>query len=104
MVQLEDKHERFLGSRDRIGSFEVCLVLDHLFNVPCKILNISSGSQLKNQVAVLIKIFDHFGSPIMMGGDVDASSKGFQFISLFSSNFFSSSVPNLLFLLDCSKQ
>ncbi len=34
--------------------FQVCLVLDHLYDVPCKILNVASGSQLKDQIQVLI--------------------------------------------------
>ncbi|CAN7999754.1 unnamed protein product, partial [Ixodes hexagonus] len=44
--------------------------------VPCKILHVSSGADLVEQLNVLQQHFETVGSPIMMGGDSDASSKG----------------------------
>lgn len=76
LVQLEDKPREFLGSRQWIGSFEVCLVIDKLYEIPCKILHVNQGDELKTLVDTLVSHFDKFGSPVMMGGDVDASSKG----------------------------
>ncbi|KAF9424736.1 hypothetical protein HW555_000037 [Spodoptera exigua] len=76
LVQLEDKPRSFLGSRQWIGSFEVCLVIDKLYDIPSKIVHVNHGDELKTIVDTLVSHFDKFGSPVMMGGDVDASSKG----------------------------
>ncbi|KAJ8717770.1 hypothetical protein PYW07_005700 [Mythimna separata] len=76
LVQLEDKPKGFLGSRQWIGSFEVCLVIDKLYDIPCKILHVNQGDELQTLVDTLVLHFQKFGSPVMMGGDVDASSKG----------------------------
>ena len=57
--------------------YKVCLVIDKLYDVPCKILHCPSGDGLKN---VFPKLEEHFAkssaTPMMMGGDRDASSKG----------------------------
>ncbi|XP_030030555.2 ufm1-specific protease 2 [Manduca sexta] len=76
LVELEDKPKTFLGSKQWIGSFEVCLVIDKLFDVPCKILHVNKGSELETVSETLVNHFKKFGSPVMMGGDVDCSSKG----------------------------
>ncbi|KAI5636088.1 peptidase family c78 domain-containing protein [Phthorimaea operculella] len=76
LVQLEDKPKSFLGSKQWIGSFEVCLVIDKLYDIPCKILHVNKGDELKNIVETLKTHFERFGSPVMMGGDIDCSSKG----------------------------
>ena len=62
---------------------QVCLVLDYLFDVPSKIIHapaIDTKGELRhslvNHVDALRNHFQKFGSPIMMGGDVDSSSKG----------------------------
>ncbi|XP_026763477.2 uncharacterized protein LOC113521977 [Galleria mellonella] len=82
LVQLEDKPKSFLGSRQWIGSFEVCLVIDKLYDVPCKIVHVNKGDELQKIVEVLVTHFKTFGSPVMMGGDVDCSSKGIMGIRL----------------------
>lgn len=76
LVTLGDKEPKFQGSRDWIGSTEVFLCLDHFYQVPCRILHVSSGAQVADHVDTLLAHFQHQGSPIMMGGDTDASSKG----------------------------
>ncbi|XP_045777335.1 ufm1-specific protease 2 [Maniola jurtina] len=76
LVELEDKPESFLGSRQWIGSFEVCLVIDKLYDVPSKIIHVNKGDALETILESLCNHFEKFGSPIMMGGDVDCSSKG----------------------------
>ncbi|XP_029041423.2 ufm1-specific protease 1 isoform X2 [Osmia bicornis bicornis] len=76
LVKLEDKEESFIGSREWIGSFEVCLVLDHLYEVLSKIIHVPSGRTLSEQIPVIREHLEKFGSPIMMGGDRDCSSKG----------------------------
>ncbi|CAK9806049.1 Ufm1-specific protease 1 [Anthophora plagiata] len=75
LVTLEDKELSFIGSREWIGSFEVCLVLNHLYEVLSKIVHVPSGRALKDQVPLIKAHFEEFGSPIMMGGDRDCSSK-----------------------------
>ena len=61
----------------------MCLILDCLYDVPCKIIHATSNSKkgnvqhgLGSHVDSLQSHFRDFGSPVMMGGDVDASSKG----------------------------
>ena len=76
LVEMEDKPQSFVGSREWIGSFEVCLIIDKIYDVPCKIKHISSGKDLIHSVDELHQHFEKFGSPIMMGGDQDCSSKG----------------------------
>ncbi|XP_046604368.1 ufm1-specific protease 1 isoform X1 [Neodiprion virginianus] len=76
LISLEDKESFFLGSRDWIGSFEVCLVIDQRYGVPSKIIHVPSGKDLKKYSDAIKQHFIEFGSPIMMGGDRDCSSKG----------------------------
>ena len=97
LVDMEDKPAAFKGSRHWIGSFEVqislmshfpffflkifiipkvCLIVDKLFDVPCKIIHVASGLELDKHFHAIEQHFDRFGSPVMMGGDQDASSKG----------------------------
>ncbi|OWR41027.1 ufm1-specific protease 1 like protein [Danaus plexippus plexippus] len=76
LVELEDKPKSFLNSRQWIGSFEVCLVIDKLYGVPSKIVHVKKEDNLEIIVEILKSHFEKFGSPIMMGGDVDCSSKG----------------------------
>ncbi|XP_075534078.1 UFM1 specific peptidase 1 isoform X4 [Dermacentor variabilis] len=76
LVRLGDKEAQFSGSRDWIGSTEVFLCLDHFYQVPCRILHASTGGKVANHVDALLKHFEQQGSPVMMGGDSDASSKG----------------------------
>lgn len=75
LVALGDKQKSFVGSKDWIGSFEVCLILDTLFDVPSKIIHVTSGNELLKYICIIKSHFEEFGSPIMMGGDKDCSSK-----------------------------
>ena len=61
----------------------MCLILDYLYDVPCKIIHAPAKEingklqhTLVDHVDALRHHFKVFGSPVMMGGDVDASSKG----------------------------
>lgn len=77
LVNMEDKPGAFLHSREWIGTFEASLVLDYFYDVPCKLVHVRGGDELE-QVAVE-ELHQHFlkhGSPVMMGGDRDNSSKG----------------------------
>ncbi|KAL3202320.1 hypothetical protein MRX96_042555 [Rhipicephalus microplus] len=76
LVSLGDKEAHFEGCCDWIGSTEVFLCLDHFYQVPCRILHASTGGQVAHHVDALLRHFEQLGSPVMMGGDCDASSKG----------------------------
>lgn len=76
LVEMGDKPEHFVGSKEWIGSVEVGLVIDQMFDVPCKIIHSRSGQELENVFENLILHFQQRRCPIMMGGDLDASSKG----------------------------
>ncbi|EGC36727.1 hypothetical protein DICPUDRAFT_150734 [Dictyostelium purpureum] len=70
LVELKDKDPSFLKSKQWIGAFEITLCLEYLFNIKCKILNISSGSEVIYKSRELAKHFQTNGSPIMIGGGV----------------------------------
>ncbi len=73
----DDKPASFINSKQWIGCFEASIVIDYLYDVPCKIVHCSQGSLMTN----INEIVNHFKnnkkpSPIMMGGDLDSGSKG----------------------------
>ncbi|XP_029649289.1 ufm1-specific protease 1 [Octopus sinensis] len=76
LVEMGDKPASFLGSKQWIGSLEVAMCLDYFYDVPGKILHVTDGYSLSNHLEELDWHFQNFGSPIMMGGDDDNSSKG----------------------------
>lgn len=51
-------------------------MIDKLYGVPSKIVHVKKEDNLESIVEILKSHFEKFGSPIMMGGDVDCSSKG----------------------------
>ncbi|XP_064181687.1 inactive Ufm1-specific protease 1 [Anguilla rostrata] len=77
LVAVGDKPPAFRGSREWIGTFEAALALDHLYDVPCKIVHArKGGSELAGVAEELHRHFQTQGCPVMMGGDRDNSSKG----------------------------
>lgn len=52
------------------------MVLDTLYDIPCKIVHINSGKDIPNHIETIKEYFEKFGGLIMMGGDQDAASKG----------------------------
>lgn len=76
LVSISDKPQSFLGSREWIGALEVFYVIDTLYNISCKIQHVPKTEDLKKYANVVKKYFEDWGGLIMMGGDVDASSKG----------------------------
>jgi len=75
LVIVKDKPSTFLNSKEWIGSVEVGLCIDYFYDVPCKIHHVRQDEHLKDHARVLQEHFSSFGSPVMMGGDVDAASK-----------------------------
>ncbi|XP_062849381.1 inactive Ufm1-specific protease 1 [Trichomycterus rosablanca] len=77
LVAVGDKPRSFLGSREWIGTYEASVVIDQLFDVPCRLVHArSGGTELELEVQKLHAHFLARGSPVMMGGDRDNSSKG----------------------------
>lgn len=78
LVSMEDKPGSFVSSRGWIGTFEASLALDFFYDIPCKLVHVRGGGAELEQVAVeaLHHHFDKHGSPVMMGGDRNNSSKG----------------------------
>lgn len=77
LVSMEDKPGSFISSREWIGTFEASLVLDFFYDIPCKLVHVRGGGAELEQVAVALHHhFETHGSPVMMGGDRDNSSKG----------------------------
>lgn len=75
LVECGDKPASFIGSKEWIGCFEASIVIDYIYDLPCKILHCKSG-KLADNLATLRDHFKTVQSPIMMGGDTDNASKG----------------------------
>ncbi|KAH9507828.1 Ufm1-specific protease 2 [Bulinus truncatus] len=70
LFDIGDKEQKFVGSRQWIGSFEVSYVLEHLLGVTSKFLTVNSGSELSSAGQDLINHFQKQGTPVMIGGGV----------------------------------
>lgn len=68
LVDIGDKPSNFIGSKQWIGSTEVSFVLDTLLEVSCKIVYVSSGTEMAYQGPELMRHFEVYGTPIMIGG------------------------------------
>ena len=75
LVNMNDKTNSFLNSKEWIGSFEICLCLDYFYDIPCKIHHIRAEDNFFESLNVLKEHFKVYASPVMMGGDSDAASK-----------------------------
>lgn len=75
LVDCGDKPSNFIGSKEWIGCFESSIVIDHLYNVPCKIIHSDAGN-LEKHIPEMVRHFENFSSPVMMGGNLDNASKG----------------------------
>ena len=67
LVDLQDKGEEFVGSRQWIGSFEVSMCLEHLLGVTSKIMFVSTGAEMRAKGRDLLHHFQTQGTPIMIG-------------------------------------
>lgn len=70
LVDVGDKQPSFIGSQKWIGSQEVCYVLNHLYDIDCKFISVSSGSELVYKARDLGQHFVEQSTPIMIGGGV----------------------------------
>ena len=67
LVDLQDKGEEFVGSRQWIGSFEVSMCLEHLLGVTSKIMFVSTGADMRSKGRDLLHHFQTQGTPVMIG-------------------------------------
>lgn len=67
LVDIGDKPASFIGSRQWIGSMEVNFVLDSLLGVTCRIVNVSNGPEMAYEGPQLVRHFQEYGTPIMIG-------------------------------------
>jgi len=72
----DTKSEQFVGSKEWIGSYEMFLTLDSMFDVPCRLVHCRDGTELENHVDSIVEHLKTRNAPIPIGGDRDASSKG----------------------------
>eukprot|EP00050_Salpingoeca_kvevrii_P000338 m.146351 g.146351 ORF g.146351 m.146351 type:complete len:289 (-) comp10090_c0_seq11:450-1316(-) len=87
-VQWDMKPPAFASSRDWIGSPEVWMCIDWLYDVPCRILSLGSGAEL-HQAPAQNKLAAHFAKfrcPIFCGGDRDSMAKTIAGIRISSSS------------------
>lgn len=84
-----DKPESFVGSKEWIGCIEASMCLDYFYGVSCKIIHITDGREIKKHLETLKEHFEKYGSPVMMGGNIDASSKGIFGVKLLPDKKFS---------------
>ncbi len=75
LVDCGDKQSQFLGSKQWIGCFESSIVIDTLYDVPCKILH-CEAHQINKYFDDIWLHYEKFNSIVMMGGDLDNESKG----------------------------
>lgn len=96
LVSINDKPPEFLHSTDWLGALEVSetlrckvflsinsyfdsqifYVIDTLYDVPCRIQHIPCSQDIRKYCNIIKFYLENYGGLIMMGGDVDASSKG----------------------------
>jgi hypothetical protein len=70
LVSLGDKPASMVGSKQWIGSTEVGFVLEAMFGVTCRVMNMSSGPEMASRAADLQSHFKVHGTPVMIGGGV----------------------------------
>lgn len=92
LVKIGDKDEFFCNSREWIGTVEVSkqcklqlnyyshakasYIIDELFGVACYLHHVTRGDGLRSIRNKIVTYFETQGGFMMMGGDLDASSKG----------------------------
>ncbi|KAH3759359.1 ufm1-specific protease 2 [Pelomyxa schiedti] len=70
LVDLGDKEPSFAGSHQWIGAVEISMCLQYLYSVDCKVLHVSSGSNVNQYLSQLAMHFQTQGTPVMIGGGV----------------------------------
>ncbi|PIO64387.1 peptidase family C78, partial [Teladorsagia circumcincta] len=68
LVEIGDKEEKFVGSRQWIGSTEIGFVLDHLLGIESRFIVTNSGAEVAERARELALHFQTAGTPVMIGG------------------------------------
>ncbi|KAK5978483.1 Ufm1-specific protease [Trichostrongylus colubriformis] len=68
LVEIGDKEEKFVGSRQWIGSTEIGFVLDHLLGIESRFIITNSGAEVAERARELALHFQTVGTPVMIGG------------------------------------
>lgn len=67
-MDIGDKPEKFVGSRQWIGSTELGFCLETMFGINSRILTTNSGAEIGEHARSLLFHFDNYGGPVMIGG------------------------------------
>ena len=67
MVQVGDRDESLIGSKEWLGAIEVGHVLDSFLNIEVKIIYVEKGSELNSVGRSLLAHFRKQGTPVMIG-------------------------------------
>ncbi|XP_015126287.1 ufm1-specific protease 2 [Diachasma alloeum] len=70
LVDIGDKANNFIGSKQWIGSTEVGFVLESHLGISVRVLCAATGEQMRDQVMSLKEHFEYQGTPVMIGGGV----------------------------------
>ncbi|DBA78226.1 TPA: hypothetical protein ACH3X2_008184 [Trebouxia sp. C0005] len=70
LVDIGDKPQSFVGSREWIGAIELGYVLDERLGVIAKVITVASGAEMGTKSREIAQHFDSQGTPIMIGGGV----------------------------------
>ncbi|KAH7725410.1 Ufm1-specific protease 2 [Aphelenchoides avenae] len=68
LVDIGDKQEKFVGSKQWIGSMELSYCLETMMGPSSKILTTNSGADVAEHARALLYHFDNNGCPVMIGG------------------------------------
>ncbi|PIO62528.1 peptidase family C78 [Teladorsagia circumcincta] len=66
LVEIGDKEEKFVGSRQWIGSTEIGFVLDHLLGIESRFIVTNSGAEVAERARELALHFQTVGTPVMI--------------------------------------
>ncbi|CAL2040099.1 unnamed protein product [Caenorhabditis brenneri] len=70
LVTIGDKEQKFVGSRQWIGSTEINYVLNELLKIECRFITTNSGAEVVERVRELARHFETAGTPVMIGGNM----------------------------------
>ncbi|EFO90451.1 hypothetical protein CRE_30321 [Caenorhabditis remanei] len=70
LVNIGDKEQKFVGSRQWIGSTEISYVLNELLKLECRFIATNSGAEVVERARELARHFETSGTPVMIGGNM----------------------------------
>ncbi|PIC33689.1 hypothetical protein B9Z55_013577 [Caenorhabditis nigoni] len=70
LVNIGDKEQKFVGSRQWIGSTEISYVFNELLKLECRFIATNSGAEVVERARELARHFETSGTPVMIGGNM----------------------------------